>query len=72
MVFVPKKHKYVRMFLGLAGYNRRFIKGFSKIDFPLFSLLIKDAEFCWTYLCQEKFEEIKERLITTHVLKGPS
>jgi hypothetical protein len=34
-------------FLGLAGYDRRFIEGFSKIVKPLTSLLEKGKEFKW-------------------------
>jgi hypothetical protein len=35
----------IRSFLGLAGYYRRFIEGFSKIVKPLTSLLEKGKEF---------------------------
>ena len=34
-------------FLGLAGYYRRFIEGFSKIAKPMTSLLEKGREFNW-------------------------
>jgi hypothetical protein len=37
----------IRSFLGLAGYYRRFIEGFSKIVKPLTSLLEKGKEFKW-------------------------
>jgi hypothetical protein len=40
---VPK----IRSFLGLAGYYRRFIEGFSKLVKPLTSLLEKGKEFKW-------------------------
>ena len=41
----PKTQKGVRSFLGHRGYYRRFIKKFTKIDAPMFKLLIKDVEF---------------------------
>ena len=40
-----KTKKDVRSFLGYAGYYKRFIEHFSKIDFPLFKLLSKDVNF---------------------------
>jgi hypothetical protein len=39
----------IRSFLGLAGYYRIFIKGFSKISKPMTELLEKDRKFEWTY-----------------------
>jgi hypothetical protein len=34
----PKDVAVIRSFMGLAGYYRRFIKGFSKIGYPITSL----------------------------------
>jgi hypothetical protein len=61
----------IRSFLGLAGYYRRFIEGFSKIVKPLTTLLEKDREVKWTSACQSSFEELKKRLTTTPVLVMP-
>jgi hypothetical protein len=58
-------------FLGLAGYYRRFIEGFSKIVKPLTSLLEKGKEFKWDETCQKCFEELKEKLTTAPVLVMP-
>jgi hypothetical protein len=41
----PKNVSEIRSFLGLAGYYRRFIEGFSKIVKPLTTLLEKGKEF---------------------------
>ena len=35
----------IRSFLGLAGYYRRFIEGFSKLAKPMTALLEKKAKF---------------------------
>ncbi len=37
----PQTERQLRQFLGLAGYYRRFVKGFSQIAAPLHSLLTK-------------------------------
>ena len=50
----------IRSFLGLAGYYRRFIEGFSK-----------NAKFVWSEKCQANFEELKNRLTTAIVLVLP-
>jgi hypothetical protein len=68
----PLKPKDVRRFLGHARYYRRFIKDFSKIASPLFTLLSKDVDYCWTLNCQQDFETIKEKLSTAPVLQGPN
>ena len=58
-------------FLGLAGYYRRFIEGFSKLAKPMTTLLEKSAKFIWSDKCQENFEELKKRLTTAPVLTLP-
>jgi ribonuclease HI len=61
----------IKSFIGMAGYYRRFIEGFSKIDRPMKALLAKKVEFKWTQKCQEAFEELKNRLTTAPVLVLP-
>jgi hypothetical protein len=61
----------IRSFLGLAGYYRRFIEGFSKLAKPMTSLLEKNAKFVWSEQCQVSFEELKKRLTTAPVLVLP-
>jgi hypothetical protein len=55
-------------FLGLAGYYRRFIEGFSKISKPMTELLEKDKKFEWTSACKASFQELKKRLTTAPIL----
>jgi len=61
----------VRSFLGLAGYYRRFIEGFSKIARPMTELTKKDKKFVWTEACEKSFQELKKRLTTALVLTLP-
>ena len=41
----PRNVTEVRSFLGLAGYYRRFVKGFSMIAAPMTRLLQKNVKF---------------------------
>ena len=61
----------VRSFLGLAGYYRRFIKGFAQLAAPLTQLTRKGTKFIWDDKCEENFQELKQRLVTTPVLAVP-
>jgi hypothetical protein len=38
----------IHSFLGLDGYYRRFIEGFSKLAKPMTTLLEKNAKFVWS------------------------
>jgi hypothetical protein len=61
----------IRSFLGLAGYYRRFIEGFSKISKSMTELLEKDKKFKWTPACEASFQELKKRLMTAPILVMP-
>lgn len=45
-VCTPQKQRDVKIFLGLVGYYRIFIKDFSKVASTLLGLLVKDCKFC--------------------------
>ena len=59
----------MRIFLGHAGYYRRFIENFKKIAATMFKLLIKDVEFQWTESCQDAFEILKAKLSVAPILR---
>ncbi|CAL5378690.1 unnamed protein product [Camellia sinensis] len=61
----------VRSFLGLAGYYRRFIEGFSLLAAPLTHLTRKNTKFEWTENCEKSFQELKKRLTSAPVLTIP-
>jgi hypothetical protein len=55
--------------MGLAGYYRRFIVGFSKIAHPITYLQKKGTKFEWTLKCENNFNLLKELLTSALVLK---
>nr|KYP35245.1 Retrovirus-related Pol polyprotein from transposon 17.6 [Cajanus cajan] len=67
----PRTVTDIQSFVGLAGYYRRFIEGFSKIVTPLTQLTKKEQPFIWTDACERSFEELKRRLTTSLVLALP-
>jgi hypothetical protein len=67
----PKSVAEIRSFLGLAGYYRKFIEGFSKLSLPLTQLTRKGQAFIWTSQCEANFQELKRRLTTAPILILP-
>ena len=59
----PTTPKQVRAFLGLIGYYRKFIKGFTKIIKPLFLLTRQQVKFEWTPLHHTAFLHLKEAIV---------
>ena len=62
----------VRSFLGLAGYYRKFVEGFSRIEAPLTKMTRKDVKYDWVDAYQKSFEELKDRLTSAPVLALPN
>nr|GEW66044.1 hypothetical protein [Tanacetum cinerariifolium] len=67
----PKTPIEIRQFLGLAGYYRRFIEGFSKIAKSMTKLTHKGIKFDWGEKEENAFQLIKQKLCSTPVLALP-
>ena len=68
----PQNITEVRSFLGLAGYYRRFMRGFSVIASSLTKLLRKGIKFEWIDKCHNSFEQLKGMLVEALVLTQPT
>ncbi|GKE09985.1 putative reverse transcriptase domain-containing protein [Tanacetum coccineum] len=64
----PKTPTEIRQFLGLAGYYRRFIKGFSKIAKSMTKLTQKGIKFDWGKKEENAFQLIKHKLCSAPIL----
>ncbi|KAG8483000.1 hypothetical protein CXB51_021861 [Gossypium anomalum] len=68
---LPRSVSEIQSFLGLAGYYRRFVEGFSVVAAPLTKLIRKGVPFVWTEKQQEAFEKLKKVLTEAPVLIQP-
>ncbi|GJS98214.1 putative reverse transcriptase domain-containing protein [Tanacetum coccineum] len=67
----PKSPTEIRQFLGLAGYYRRFIEGFSKIAKPMTKLTQKKVKFEWGDKQEAAFQVLKQKLCSAPILALP-
>jgi hypothetical protein len=67
----PTDVKSLRSFLGHAGFYRRFIKDFSKINKPLTQLLQKDMAFDFDEKCLAAFRTLKCSLVSAPIIQPP-
>nr|GEU73327.1 putative reverse transcriptase domain-containing protein [Tanacetum cinerariifolium] len=67
----PKTPTKIRQFLGLAGYYRIFIKGFSKITKSMTNLTQKGVKFDWGDKEEAAFQLIKQKLCSAPILALP-
>ena len=66
---VPKDVNHVWSFMGITGYYRRFIEGFSRIANPINSLQKKGKKFEWNKKCEESFKKLKGFLTIAPILR---
>ncbi|GJS08863.1 putative reverse transcriptase domain-containing protein [Tanacetum coccineum] len=67
----PKTLIEIRQFLGLAGYYRRFIEGFSKIAKPMTKMTQKSVKFNWGEKEETAFHTLKQKLYSALILALP-
>ncbi|GKF00696.1 putative reverse transcriptase domain-containing protein, partial [Tanacetum coccineum] len=67
----PKTPTEIRQFLGLVGYYRRFIEGFSKIAKSMTKLTQKGIKFDWGENKENTFQLIKQKLCSASILALP-
>nr|GEZ90643.1 putative reverse transcriptase domain-containing protein [Tanacetum cinerariifolium] len=67
----PKPPTEIRQFLGLAGYYRRFIEGFSKIAKPMTRLTQKKVKFEWGDKQEAAPQLLKQKLCSVPILALP-
>ncbi|CAH1431601.1 unnamed protein product [Lactuca virosa] len=65
---VPRSPSEIQIFLGLAGYYRRFIENFSRIAAPMTKLTKKTVTFRWGPEQQATFKTLRKRLCEAPIL----
>nr|GEX24325.1 reverse transcriptase domain-containing protein [Tanacetum cinerariifolium] len=67
----PKTPTEIRQLLGLAGYYRRFIEGFSKMAKPMTKLTQKKVKFEWGDKQEAAFQLLKQKMCSAPILDLP-
>ncbi|GKA61632.1 putative reverse transcriptase domain-containing protein [Tanacetum coccineum] len=67
----PKTPTEIRQFLGLTGYYRRFVDGFSKIAKSMTKLTQKGVKFDWGENEENDFQLIKQKLCSAPIMNLP-
>ena len=67
----PNNLKKLRAFLGLTGYYRQFVKGYSEIARPLTDLTREDCKWVWAEAHQKAFETLRDALVSEQVMAYP-
>ena len=69
----PQTKTQLRAFLGLSGYYRKFIQNYSTMALPLTDLTKKDRpnRLEWTSECDTAFNQLKDQLCSSPVLRSP-
>nr|GEX28589.1 putative reverse transcriptase domain-containing protein [Tanacetum cinerariifolium] len=67
----PKSPTEIHQFLGLTGYYRRFIEGFSKISKPMTKLTQKKVKVEWGDKQEASFQLLKQKLCSAPILALP-
>ena len=68
---VPTNLKELRSFIGFCNFYRMFIANFSQIAHSLHLLTKKDQEYVWEEPQQKVFQELKNHLTSSPVLRLP-
>lgn len=66
---IPKYVSIFQSFMGLAWYYHQFIEAFPKISHPIISLQSKGFKYECTTECQRSFDQLKQLLTMTPILK---
>jgi hypothetical protein len=65
----PKNAIEFICFMGLFGYYKMFIAGFSRITHPMTFLQKKEKKFQWTKDCEKIFQQLKQLLTSAPILR---
>ena len=64
----PRNQHQLRSFLGMVNHYGKFLCNLSDMCAPLNKLLQKEQPWSWTNSCQDVFDRIKKKLVSTEAL----